>query len=65
MLQSWTKSVKNFALFISTEHVSRRFGTAKAPPIPSPHPSQNCLVEVRNNPSGLQYCFLGGRVSIL
>ena len=64
MLQSWTKSVTNFVLFLHTEHVSHRFGTAMAHLIPSPHPSQNCLVEVRNNPPGLQHWFLGGRGSI-
>ena len=64
MLQSWTKRVKNVALFLHTECASRRFGTAMAHPIPSPHPSQSCLVEVSNNPRGLKYCFLGGRGSI-
>ena len=48
MLQSWTKSViKNFALFLPTERVSRRFGTAMVLPIPSPQPSQSCLVKVK------------------
>lgn len=64
MLQSWTKSVKNFAPFLPTECISHRFGTAMAHLIPSPHPSQSCLVHVRNNPPRLQHCFLGGRGSI-
>lgn len=29
-------------------------------PLPSPHPSQYCLVEVRNEPAKLQHCLFGG-----
>ena len=28
-------------------------------PLLSPHPGQSCLVGIRNDPAGLQHCFLG------
>ena len=61
-LQSWTKSVVNFALSYS----QNAYLADLLPlwPLPSPNPGQSCLFKMKNDPAGLQHCFFGGRGSI-
>ena len=56
-LQSWTKSVKNFALSYTQE----TYPANLAPwwPLPPPLPGQCCLVGSKNVRATLQHCFLG------
>ena len=62
-LQSWTKSVKNFALSYTQE--THPAYLAPWWPLPPPLPGQCCLVGCKNVRATLQHCFLGGRGSIL
>ena len=56
-LESWTKSVKNFALSYTQE----TYPANLAPwwPLPPPLPGQCCLVGSKNVRATLQHCFLG------
>ena len=58
-LQSWTKSVKNFALSYSQE--THPANLAPGWPLPPPLPGQCCLVGSKNVPATLQRCFFGGK----
>ena len=49
-LQSWIKSNK----------IAYPLDLVPLWPLPSPHPSQYCLVKVRNEPAKLQHCLFGG-----
>ena len=58
-LQSWTKSVENFAL----SYQQNTYPTDLVPlwSLHSPHPGQSCLVGIRNDPARLQHCLSGGK----
>ena len=58
-LQSWTKSVKNFALCYTQE--THPAYLAPWWPLPPPLPGQCCLRGCKNVRATLQHCFLGGR----
>ena len=58
-LQSWTKSVKKFALSYSQE--THPANLAPGRPLPPPLPGQCCLVGSKNVPATLQHCFFGGK----
>ena len=59
-LQSWTKSVKNFALSYSQKTHPANMAPCDPSPSPPPLPGQCCLVRSKNVSVTRQLCFFWG-----